>query len=244
VGVTEFTDFPPALKKVASVGRYDRVSLEAVVALKPDLVLATTDGNARDQIERLRELRIAVLVVDAPDFAGAARSMREVGAALGLAERGDRLARRFEIGIERLRERGMAVARKPRVLLQVGSSPLVVAGGGSFLSEGLKTIGAENVVGSAAGPYLRPSLETVIQADPEQIIVLAMTPDDPAAVSAVREWRRHPGLSAVASGKVRVFHSDALLRPSVRLLEGLSLLERLVHGPGRGTLGGGDAAGG
>jgi len=142
VGVTDYTDYPPALSKIASVGPYTGFNVEKVAALKPDLVVATTDGNRQDQVKRLRELGIRVVVVSTSTFAQIEQSIVIAGNALGVPARGLYLARRLREGVERIRTRAKAAQdRVQKVLLQVGSDPLVVAGGGSFLSEGLEIIG-------------------------------------------------------------------------------------------------------
>ena len=83
VGVTEQSDHPASLKSKKQVGPFHRFNLEAVMALKPDLVLATREGNPKDRVERLRELGIPVVVVSGGNFREIADSMRLVGRALG-----------------------------------------------------------------------------------------------------------------------------------------------------------------
>src|SRR6478672_2161638 len=82
VGVSEYTDFPPALKKVESIGPYHKFNLEKVVSLKPDLVLATSDGNSRDQVLHLRELGVPVVVVETQSLAQVVSSIRLIGQAM------------------------------------------------------------------------------------------------------------------------------------------------------------------
>jgi iron complex transport system substrate-binding protein len=230
VGVSEYTDYPPALKTVASIGRYDRFNLEKVAALKPDLVLATLDGNSRDQIERLRELGLTVVVVATSDFDSIGKSMILVADSLGDHARGISMARQFEQGLERIRARGRASATHPRILLQVGTEPLVVAAGKSFLSSAIELIGARNVYADATQPYPRPSLEDAIHRDPDQIIVVALSTDDRSVEAAAKSWKRFGAIKAVREKRVRILRADSLVRPSLRLLEGLSLLEKLVRG--------------
>lgn len=127
VGVSEYTDYPPALKKVMSVGPYHQFNLERVVSLKPDLVLATSDGNSKDQIQHLRELKIPVVVVQTGNFKEVAESIRLVSRALGRPKLGFEMAEDFSKSMQKFIMRGKGHSQIP-VMLQVGDDPLVVVG--------------------------------------------------------------------------------------------------------------------
>ncbi|HLD99398.1 MAG TPA: cobalamin-binding protein [Bdellovibrionota bacterium] len=229
VGISEYTDYPPGLKKAASIGRYDRFNIESVVALKPDLVLASQDGNPKDPVLHLRELGLNVLVVRTETFDEIKESMRLTGTALGFASRGAQMASQFEQGLSRIRDRAAKRTGRPRVLLQIGDEPLVVAGGKSFLNESLTTIGALNVYSDSGTRYPKPSVEDVIQRKPEIILILALGRQSGKSFeAAVRRWKDFQSIPAVRNGKVFVIEADALLRPTLRLLEGLSILEKKV----------------
>ncbi|HUP58373.1 MAG TPA: helical backbone metal receptor [Bdellovibrionota bacterium] len=229
VGVSEYTDFPPALKKVGSIGPYHRFNLEKVLALKPDLVLATKDGNAEDQVRHLRELGLKVVVVDTSSLALIARSMRVAGQAMGMAEAGERMGKAFEERMSGYRRKVWKVRKT--VLLQFGDEPLIVAGKESFLNEALELIGALNAYRDTPGRYIRPSLEDAVSRAPGEIVILALG-DDPAPFRKMAEkWKRFPRLSAVKAGRVKVLKADALIRPTMRFFDGLKLLEEAVFGP-------------
>lgn len=226
VGVSEFTDYPPALKKKKSIGPYHRFSLESVVSLKPDLVLATHDGNSKDQVLHLRELGIPVVVVASGDFAEVESSMRLVAKAIGLPKEGERMAQRFREGLEHLSLRARQQRQRkgsPRVLLQLSERPLVVAGGKSFLHSALEALGAVNVYGEMASRYPQPSIEDAVSRDPDVIVALSM--GDPALML----WKSFPQMKAVKESRLRTVAADSLARPTLRLLEGLALLEKAIY---------------
>ncbi|OFZ20611.1 MAG: hypothetical protein A2X94_11355 [Bdellovibrionales bacterium GWB1_55_8] len=227
IAVADQTDYPPALAKLAKVGAYHRFNIEAVAGLKPDLVLASTDGNAKDQVLRLRELGVPVVVVETGDFNQIAQSMRLVARALGRPQRGEEMAAQFMRGVESIRAR--ARSRKgtpPKVLLQVGSNPLVVAGPKSFLHEALITVGAENIYADSSSRYPRPSLEDAVHRRPDVILVVSMGPSPVPARNSVESWKAFPEIPAVKNGRLHLLLGDSLVRPTLRLLEGLSLLEK------------------
>ena len=228
VGVSEYTDYPPALAKAASIGQYARFNLEKVVSLKPDLVLATLDGNPKDQVLHLRELGVPIVVVATANLSDVGSSMRLVGQALGVPEDGERMATKFDGGLKRLR--AGVPAMHPTVLLQLGGEPLVVAGKGSFLDDALAALGARNVYGDSDAHYPKPSMEDVVHRDPARIIVLALGHDLAPFEAMAKSWSRFPSLHAVKEGRVKVLQGDAVLRPTMRLLEGLATLRRTIYG--------------
>ncbi|MBI2711695.1 MAG: ABC transporter substrate-binding protein [Bdellovibrio sp.] len=228
VGVSEFTDFPPALKKLPTVGAYSHFSVEKVAALKPDLVLATTDGNTKEQIRQLEELKIPVVIVKSDSFGGIGESMLLSSKVLGVPEVGEKMARRLNQGVENIKKKS---ASKPRlkVLLQIGLSPVVVVGGGTFLNDAIQAVGAENSFGDSTIHYPRPSSEEVLARNPDVILILEMGESPTSAERAVQDWMSFKTLNAAKNKAIRVLHSDALVRPSLRILEGLALLEKAVH---------------
>jgi iron complex transport system substrate-binding protein len=229
VGVSEFTNFPPSLSKRPSVGPFFKLNLERIVSLKPDLVLATRDGNSKDEIKHLRELGLPVVVLSTQSLAEVAVSMEIVADALGAPERGKKMAEQLRSGIQRFKERASLRKVSPKVLLQVGMDPLVVAGSSSFVSDAVGVTGVLNVYADSKSAYPRPSLEDVLIRNPDVILLVAM--DQASFKSHEREgrnWREFPSLSAVKNGKIFVLPGDRILRPSLGLLEGIALIERTL----------------
>jgi iron complex transport system substrate-binding protein len=229
VGVTESTDYPPALKSVTKIGQYQRVNLEKIVSLKPDLVLATEDGNSKDQINHLREAGLPVIVLSTNHFYEIDAAMKTVAEALGVSEESKKLIERFEKGVDEIRQRGLKRKDKKRVLIQLDDDPLVVAGGRSFLNEAIELVGAKNIYADSATGYPRPSKEDVMVKNPDMIIVPTFGPVSDAFRKRVMDWTQYPMLQAVKTHQIKAIYGDPLLRPSMRLLEGLSLLEKTVY---------------
>ena len=95
VGVSDYTDFPPVLKRRTSIGSYVRFNIESVVVLRPDVVLATTDGNPKDRVLQLREAGVPVVVVGTGSFDEIFKSILLVGRALGYPGRAERLLKQM-----------------------------------------------------------------------------------------------------------------------------------------------------
>jgi iron complex transport system substrate-binding protein len=234
VGVSDYTDYPPALSKVKNVGSYARFNLESVVALKPDLVLATSDGNSRDQIDHLRELHLPVVVVKTSSFSEIDQSIEILAKALDEEKTGDALRKRLKEGLEHIEAHADARRREgkpaPSVLLELDSNPLVVAGNATFLNEALQKVGAKNIYADVHKPYPKPLMEDVIRRNPDVILLLAMDRNLKTFEQAAKDWKRFSKMKAVQAGKIKVMHADTIIRPSLRILEGLSLLEQAIYG--------------
>jgi len=228
VGVSEYTDYPPALASVTSIGSYTNFSIEKVISLHPDLVFATTDGNSEAQIDRLRALGVPVVVIKGENFSDFQASIVTLGLALGLEKRGLEMVEQFKRGIENFSVR--ARLRKPkRVLMQLGDDPMITVGNKSFLNQAITTVGAQNIFGDLDARYPKPSIETVVQRDPDVIVVVELGKDVKVFQRMVEKWQHLPSLKAVKTKQVRLLKADALIRPSLRMLEGLSLLERAIY---------------
>ncbi len=230
VGVADYTDFPQELSGVPSVGSFAQFSVEKVVSLKPDLILATTDGNPKDRVQRLRELGFPVVVLSTGSLAEIEESFRIVGRALGRLDTAEKVANKFAARIKALQSLWHPPMSRPSVLLQLGSDPLVVVGGRGFLAQAVELIGATNIYGNADSAYPRPSTEDAIVRKPEFIFVLTMGSNRSYFEHLVEEWQRFQSIPAVQQKKVRILPGDELARPSSRFLSGLATLQTTIFG--------------
>jgi iron complex transport system substrate-binding protein len=234
VGRSRFCDYPPQVAKIPSVGGYVDASLEAILALAPDLVVGARGPAGPVLVQKLGALGI-------PTFFPATESMAEIddmlvglGSRVGAAAAADRL-------VEGLRHRRHAIraalAGEPvvRVLLLFGLSPIVAAGPGSFAHEMIELARGANVVASG-GTYPTLSAERALGLAPDLVIDAAeMTgapPPDAAIVRADRSLAEHPALRelrAVRDGRVAALYDEAVLRPGPRIGDGLATLARAIH---------------
>ncbi len=219
VGVTRF-DTVPEVAALPRVGGFLDPSAEAVVALRPDLVLWLTDGSAFAPVRRIAELGVPVLAVPVIGVDDVLAATRAVAQALGDPAAGTRLAGELDAAIRRTRARAASLPR-PRALLVVGREPLVVAGPGSYPDDLLRIVGATNVVGGAVAWPVYP-VEKAAAADPDVVID-----------AAVREHGSRGGgleaIPAVRRGALRLLETDEVLRPGPALVRALDTLFAAVH---------------
>jgi len=218
VGVSRFDDLPE-VAKLPRVGGFVDPSVEAVISLKPQLVLVQPSPGNRQPVEKMAELGAPVLALPMHDIAEVLQSIREVGAALGLSERAQRLVEDVERARQGVRARARAL--KPlRVLFIYGFEPLVVAGPRSFADQLLKDAGAVNAAEKADSPYQVYSAENAVRSRPDVVIDAA---DDSAAAE---KFSRLAGLKEARWVKLQ---SKALLHPGPGLGKGLEEMFALLH---------------
>ena len=225
VGVTTFCDYPEEAKKKPKIGGMSNPSLEAVISLKPDIVVLTTDGNPKEFEERLVSLKIKTFVFQARRLSGLPQGIRELGRALGIKERADKLAQEIEDGTEKekkssLSSRPSSIKRK--VLFIVWPEPLIVAGPGTVIDDAVTLLGHENIAATATTNYPKYSLEEVIRRAPDVLFIGKSMGNDMRPVSQGL-LKRLSTVPAVKNGKV-FFVSDKLFRLGPRVVKGIEEL--------------------
>jgi cobalamin transport system substrate-binding protein len=224
VGTTDLSDFPPAARHIDRVGSYMQPNVEAVVAHRPDVVIAVPSPGNRESVEAIATLGIPVVIVEeGPAVADVLRSIRRIAEEAGKAEAGRALADRIHNDIERVRAQTASFPRK-RVLMVVGQNPFVAVGDGTLLDELMRAAGAENVAGGL-GRWPRLSVEYVIRSDPEILIDSSMGDEASAGAAFYRDL----ALRAVREGRLYAIRLDEMLRPGPRLAEGLVKLAEIIH---------------
>jgi iron complex transport system substrate-binding protein len=226
VGRTAFCDYPAEALKVAEVGGMTNPSIEQVVALSPDLVVVSMEGNLREDVRRLNGLGIPVYVSNPRTLGGIYHSLEHLARLSGRAAEGGRLVDSLR-SRERLLE-GKIPALHPSVLLFVSLHPLMAAGANTLLDDLLRRAGGTNVGATLRGHYPAISREAVLARDPEVILCTSEIMSGPEELLTLfPEWAQ---LQAVRRGKVVSIDADVISRPGPRALQGLALLITALHG--------------
>jgi iron complex transport system substrate-binding protein len=202
-------------------------SLEAIIELKPDIVVMTTDGNPREVDDRLRSMSLKTYVWTARTLAELPRGIRELAGAMGVAERGKKLAREMEEGIEKFRSRKSGAGGQKKVVYIVWPEPLLVAGPDTAIHDAITLLGLENVAVHALSSYPRYSIEELIRASPDVLIIGKGTGMDIKTVSQ-GILKKLATVPAVKNGKV-CYVSDNLYRLAPRVIKGIEELAACVR---------------
>lgn len=220
VGVDRHSSWPERVHALPRVGSGLEPSIEAVVALRPDLVLMAASARGA---ERLQALGIATLVLEPRTHADVQRVLRTLGAVLGVD--GQQLWQEIEAGLAAAAGALPVQARGWRVYFEVNDAPFA-ASESSFIGQTLARLGLGNIIAGEGGPFPRINPERVLQADPQ----LIMMGEREARTLALRPgWRQ---LRALREGRVCGFtpaETDVLVRPGPRMAEAAWLMVRCVR---------------
>jgi iron complex transport system substrate-binding protein len=226
-GVTRYSDFPSQAKKLPRIGSYVRLDIERIVALNPDLCIATKDGNPKAVIDRLESLRIPVYVVNPHNLDTILETIQAIGTVLNARDKAAILTNSMRSRIKHVRTQAARAAYRPRVFFQIGISPIVSAGSPTFIHELIELAGGRNLAEGRIA-YPRFSREQVLALEPEVFIITSMARQ--AVFEQVKaQWRRWPNMPAVRDQRIFLVDSDLFDRPSPRLVAGLELLIKLIH---------------
>lgn len=216
VGVSANSDYPIAARKLPVIGGAGKADLERIVALKPDVVLAWLSGGQRADVERLEALGIPVIVTEPRRIEDIAHHIELIGRLAGAGYEATRAAHQFRNELRLLRTR-YADRRPVSVFYQVWREPLMTINGQHIISEVIRLCGGRNVFETL--PTLAPtvSMEALLAANPEAIIVSGPAANREALLA---EWRDHTRLRAVYAGHVYFSDADLMHRATPRMLEG------------------------
>jgi iron complex transport system substrate-binding protein len=219
VGTAEYSDFPPAARALPRVGG-NSLDLEAIVALKPDLVMGWQSGNAAASVARLRALGLTVHLSEPGRIEDIAGELERIGLLAGTGAAADAAARAFR---ERYALLAARYSRRPPVAVfyQIWKQPLMTVNGKQIISDAIRLCGGRNVF--AQLPILAPTVtvESVIAADPEVIVASGMGDARPEWLD---DWRRWTTLTAVARDNLYFVPPDLLQRHTPRILDGAEKL--------------------
>lgn len=227
VGVTRYSDFPPAARELPKVGSYVHLDLERILALKPDLCLAIKDGNPRAVVERLTALGIPVYAVDPRNLDSVMETIQAVGWLLNAEDTARELLQSMRQRITHIQTLVSQAPRRPGVFFQIGLSPVVSVGTDTFIHELIEKAGGINLAAGIA-TYPRFSREQVLGLSPEVIIITSMART--AAFEQVKaEWSRWPSIPAVRDNKIFIEDSNLFDRASPRIVDALERLAQRIH---------------
>jgi iron complex transport system substrate-binding protein len=219
VGVSRFDELPE-VARLPRVGGFVDPSVEAVVALQPELVLAQTAPGNRGPVERIAELGIPVLALPLHTVADIRFALLEVGKVLGASAPAAELVKALDEARARARESAKGQPRL-RVLFVYGFEPLVVAGPASFAGELLGDVGAVNAADGVDRAYSVFSVERAVRARADVVI------DASDTGQGKEKLRELPGLREARWVKVP---SRRLMQPGPGLAKGLEELVELLRG--------------
>ena len=224
IGVDRYSNYPDSLKTLPKLGGGMDPNIEAIVALKPDVVLVSGKSRAS---ERLEALGIKVVALETKTHADVRRVLSVLGVLLAVpeAQGAERVWRIIDSSVSAAAQSLPAKAKTARVYFEVSRGPYA-AGEASFIGETLTRLGVKNVVPAKLGPFPRLNPEFVVRANPDVIMI-----GNRSMVNAVA----YPGwnsIKAVKTNRVCVFgndDADVVVRPGPRMAEAARLMAKCLE---------------
>ena len=234
IATVEYSDEPPAARRVPRIGDVAAVDMERLVALRPDVVVLWTTGGNPAQREKLEGLRIPIYEQQVAHLGDMPAAVRRLGVLAGTEAAADAAAQAMSARLAALSRTYGAHGggRRPSVLLQVWNRPIYTVGGRHLMSDALEVCGARNVFGDLPEPGPIVDTEAVIARDPDIIIAAAPAGEGAAWVA---DWQRLGSLAAVRAHRVVAFEDQALSRLGPSVIDATENLCRTLAGLSRGN---------
>ncbi|PZN13432.1 MAG: cobalamin-binding protein, partial [Bacillota bacterium] len=228
VGVDSFSDYPAEASSLPKVGGVTDTNFEQIVALDPDLALAI--GGAEEQVQRLEELGIPTVVIQPATLEDVLERIELIGRIVDAQEGAARVVRDMRNRIDAVRSRVADIPeeKRIRVFYEVWHDPLMTVGPGGFIHDVIEAAGGVNIAADAGSPWPEISLETVVDKDPQVIIVPASLKSSYEELRAGKRkgWE---GITAVREGRIYSIDDNIISRPGPRLVEGLEQIARWLY---------------
>ena len=226
VGVTNYCQITPGDKKEI-IGSYQSIDIEKIILLKPDLILTTKEGDLAQLVIKLRRLNIPVFVFsESINFDDLKKDFRHLGILLGRQNRAEQLIKTADRKVSDLRQQVSALP-KIKVLVELNTAPLIVAGPNTFIDEIITSAGGINIARDTLSRWPQYSVEQVVLKNPEVIMITGM---DQKTKKALKAWEKFPQVNAVKNKKIHVIDSNQICQPSINnFLESLKTIIKLLH---------------
>lgn len=224
VAVTDACTYPEAATLLPQVGQYADPSLEQILLQRPDLVFASADMNRPALVQRLENMGIAVFVVYPNNVEQTLETIQNVGRIIGHEKEAEGIVSDFRQRLQYI-EQQLAGKTPVTALVCVMLEPVVVAGPDTIVGDVLRYAGGANPVPAKGPSYPTWNMETLLQIDPEAIIVSAH-PGQPQPAAVFSRWHQ---LQAVRHQRIIVTEADWIHRPGPRMILAIEALARALH---------------
>lgn len=218
IATVEHADYPAAAKAIPRIGGFYGISIEKLLALKPDLVIAWQGGNRAEDLAQLERLGIRLHYSNPHTPAEVADDLLALGKLTGNIAQSERAAQAYSTklaAIQAHQQHKMPVT----AFYQLWSEPMMTVAKNTWINQLMETCQSSNVFANSATDYPQVSIENVVVAQPQIIII----PDEKSATPQPKiNWQQWPEIPAVKQQLFISVNADLLHRFSPRMLEGLA----------------------
>ena len=226
IGRTTACNYPKEAQKIISVGAFGQPSLEKLISLKPDIVVATAlaDENIKQTIE---EYGIKFLLLPTDNFESYKETLRVLGDTLDCSSVANKEIMKFEKSLKEFAKANSQKSQHPKVYLEIWNNPYMTIGKKSFINTMINYAGGENIFRKIDKGYFNFSIESLIQSDPDIIIAPSMSADSVKIIENRPAWKN---MSAVVNHRIYTnLNNDLIFRLGPRTMQGIKLLSAIIN---------------
>jgi iron complex transport system substrate-binding protein len=227
VGVTSYCNWPVAAKQKRRIGGFINPSIETIISLKPDLIIATADGNRKDTIEQLERVGLVVYVTNPVSTKGILNSILRIGEITSEQKTAQTLTARLQKRLNNINKQTQRKV-KPRVFFQIGLEPVVTVGRGSLINEAIELAGGLNIAWKEKARYPRYSAESLMAGAPD-IILFAPMVNDKEFAAVKKFWQKYTEIPAVKNNRIYPIETDLISRASPRIIDAIEKMAVIFH---------------
>lgn len=219
-GAVNFSDYPDAAKKLPQIGGYNALDMEKILILQPDLIVAWKVGNPQHQIKQLKKLGLTVYISEPGDFMDIPRTIIQLGKLMATEAIARQSAKDFTEKFEQLKRTHKTPnnEKKQRTFIQIWNNPVMTVNQHHLISKVVTMCGGQNIFAQTKGLSNSPTIEAILQQDPEIIIATGMAE---SASKWLQRWQQWPFLKAVKNNRLYAANPNHLVRHTPRILLGI-----------------------
>ena len=218
VGTVDYADYPNEAKSIERIGGYYGISLEKLLALKPDLVIGWKSGNQSEDLEQIKRLGIKVHLSDPKKIEEVANELIAFGKFTGRIEQRKQVANEFITKLKKIKKQ----QQSKKILTgfyQLWPEPMMTVSENTWINQLIETCHVSNVFAHSPTDYPQISIENVVIKKPQIIII----PDEQADKPQPKiNWQKWPEVPAVKQNQFIRVNADLLHRFTPRMLDGLA----------------------
>ena len=230
VGVTDYCNYPPEAAEKPSVGGFSTTNIEEVVALAPDLILATSIHES-EIIPELENKGLTVVALAPKTFDEVLDAIELAGRATGQVEKAGEILKGMRDRINAVTEKlqGLTDDERPRVFYLTWHDPLMTSGGDTLINEFIELAGGRNMFSEISGAEA-VDLEVLVAREPQVLIAgTGMGTGEEQGLEFLHTESRLAGTEAVRNGRIYGIHMDFTGRAGPRIVDGLELFAKCIH---------------
>lgn len=221
VGVTTFCNYPPEAEKIQKVSDTQTPNLEAIIALKPQVIFVSTASQLENFTNTLEKQNIAVYITNPNNLYDVFKNLKTFGELFGTIETAEKLVEELRKRVSDVEE---VIRTKPpvKVFVQIDKDSLYTIGKESFITDLINRAGGESVTKTVETAYPKISKETALALNPDAII-LSESPNNLEANEVFKNS------NAVKNKKVFKVNADIISRPSPRIVDALEIIHKNLY---------------